>query len=37
LRLPARLLHGWRAQSREMLELEAPAHEVAPPGIVREP
>jgi len=37
LRLPARLLHSWRVQSREMLELEEPADETAPPGIVREP
>jgi leader peptidase (prepilin peptidase)/N-methyltransferase len=37
LRLPARLLHGWRAQSREILELEEPRGEVVPPGIVREP
>jgi leader peptidase (prepilin peptidase)/N-methyltransferase len=38
LRLPARLMHGWRQQSRELLELdagEAPAP--PPPGIVREP
>jgi leader peptidase (prepilin peptidase)/N-methyltransferase len=35
LRLPARLMHGWRAQAREMLEMEA--DEPAPPGIVREP
>jgi leader peptidase (prepilin peptidase)/N-methyltransferase len=38
LRLPARLLHGWRVQSREMLEIdEAPAGDAPPPGIVREP
>ena len=38
LRLPARLLHGWKQQSRELLEIDAAAdHEAAPPGIVREP
>jgi leader peptidase (prepilin peptidase)/N-methyltransferase len=37
LRLPARLLHAWRMQSREMLELERPDSEATPPGIVREP
>ncbi|MGH8040554.1 MAG: prepilin peptidase [Rudaea sp.] len=37
LRLPARLLHSWRQQSREMLELESTASDVPPPGIVREP
>lgn len=39
LRLPARLLHGWRQQSRELLELDAPdaAAPAPPPGIVREP
>jgi len=36
LRLPERLMHAWRVQSREMLELDAAA-EAAPPGIVREP
>jgi leader peptidase (prepilin peptidase)/N-methyltransferase len=36
LRLPARLMHGWRQQSREMLELEV-EDAAAPPGIVREP
>jgi leader peptidase (prepilin peptidase)/N-methyltransferase len=36
LRLPARLLHGWRQQSRELLELDS-AESEAPPGIVREP
>lgn len=38
LRLPARLMHGWREQSREILDL--PVEEYAspsPPGIVREP
>ena len=37
LRLPARLLHGWREQSRELLELSAEAADAAPPGIVWEP
>lgn len=37
LRLPARLLHGWRQQSRELLELDATDAPAAPPGIVREP
>jgi len=36
LRLPARLFHGWRQQSRELLELDVAAEE-APPGLVREP
>ena len=36
LRLPARLLHGWKRDAREVLEL--PTDEAAPPpGIVREP
>ncbi|HET8897373.1 MAG TPA: A24 family peptidase [Rhodanobacteraceae bacterium] len=35
LRLPARLLHDWRAQAHEMLELTDT--EPTPPGIVREP
>ena len=34
LRLPARLLHQWREQSREMLELDGAAAEPAPPGLV---
>lgn len=35
LRLPARLMHQWREQSREMLELDAAtATEPAPPGLV---
>lgn len=34
LRLPARLMHEWRAQGREALELEAPAAEAAPPDLV---
>jgi leader peptidase (prepilin peptidase)/N-methyltransferase len=37
LRLPPRLLHGWRAQSRELLELPEDTATPAPPGIVREP
>jgi leader peptidase (prepilin peptidase)/N-methyltransferase len=38
LRLPARLMHDWRAQSREFLELDAIAGELAaPPGIAVEP
>jgi len=37
LRLPARLMHDWRQQSRELLELEADGTSSAPPGIVREP
>lgn len=40
LRLPARLLHAWRAQSRELLELgdaDMAAGSAPPPGIVREP
>ena len=37
LRLPARLLYGWREQSRELLELDADDTAIAPPGIVREP
>jgi leader peptidase (prepilin peptidase) / N-methyltransferase len=38
LRLPPRLLHGWKQQSRELLELEPDAADTeAPPGIVREP
>ena len=38
LRLPARLLHGWKQQSRELLEIEGAEDNVAaPPGIVREP
>jgi leader peptidase (prepilin peptidase)/N-methyltransferase len=37
LRLPARLMHDWRQQSRDLLELEPDAGVNAPPGIVREP
>jgi leader peptidase (prepilin peptidase) / N-methyltransferase len=38
LRLPARLMHLWRQQSREILELPVDQSiEAIPPGIVREP
>lgn len=39
LRLPARLLHDWQTQSREMLGLDNPDTNSSPPppGIVREP
>lgn len=38
LRLPARLMHDWRAQSREFLELDTPTEEpAAPPGVALEP
>lgn len=36
LRLPPALLHAWRQQSRELLELEADG-EASPPGLVWEP
>ena len=36
LRLPTRLMHDWRQQSRELLELEGDDNSLAPPGIVRE-
>ena len=36
LRLPARLMHSWREQSREILEIESDTT-AAPPGIIREP
>ena len=36
LRLPERLMHDWRAQSRELLELPAENVAPAPPGIVWE-
>jgi leader peptidase (prepilin peptidase) / N-methyltransferase len=36
LRVPARLMHSWRQQSREILELPADADEKTPPGIVWE-
>ena len=36
LRLPARLMHAWRAQAREVLELEPlETADVAPPDLVR--
>lgn len=35
LRLPERMMHAWRGQARDMLELDD--EEVMPPGIVREP
>lgn len=34
LRLPARLLHDWRCQCRELLEIGPPEDESAPPGLV---
>src|SRR5579863_9655088 len=37
LRLPQRLMHAWREQSREMLEMDAGEVASPPPGIVREP
>jgi leader peptidase (prepilin peptidase)/N-methyltransferase len=37
LRLPARLLHAWREQSRELLDLPPAASESTPPGLVWEP
>ncbi|MDR3386983.1 MAG: A24 family peptidase [Rudaea sp.] len=37
LRLPARLMHGWRLQSRELLELPDEPDQPAPPGIIWEP
>ena len=36
LRLPARLMHGWRQQSRELLELPVSVDPI-PPGLVWEP
>ena len=36
LRLPARLMHSWRVQSREILELDGQDAANAPPGIVWE-
>jgi leader peptidase (prepilin peptidase) / N-methyltransferase len=36
LRLPARLMHSWRLQSRELLELVDESDQPAPPGIVWE-
>lgn len=37
LRLPPRLMHSWRVQSREILELSPADSETAPPGLVWEP
>jgi leader peptidase (prepilin peptidase)/N-methyltransferase len=37
LRLPPRLMHAWRQQSRDLLELEPEAADTAPPGLVWEP
>lgn len=37
LRLPTRLMHDWRQQSRELLEIEGDGNALAPPGIVHEP
>ena len=36
LRMPLRMMHDWRVQAREVLELEPEEAEV-PPGIVRQP
>ena len=36
LRLPARLMHSWRQQSRELLELESEPDSPQPPGLVWE-
>lgn len=36
LRLPARLMHGWRRDARDLLELSPEEPDVAPPGIVRQ-
>ena len=36
LRLPTRLMHDWRQQSRELLELEGDDNSLVPPGIVLE-
>jgi len=36
LRLPARLMHSWRQQSRELLELPEEDADAAPPGLVWE-
>jgi leader peptidase (prepilin peptidase) / N-methyltransferase len=37
LRLPARLMHSWRQQSRELLEIPEDRSSSPPPGIVHEP
>ncbi|KAA9129751.1 prepilin peptidase [Marinihelvus fidelis] len=34
-RVPARLEHDWRCQCRELLSVQSPGDEPAPPGIVR--
>ena len=34
LRLPERLEHDWKSQCRELLEMETPAAEAAPPGLL---
>lgn len=34
LRLPARLMHDWRCQCRELLEIEGDASDSEPPGLV---
>ena len=36
LRLPARLMHAWREQSRELLDIQEPAADARPPGLVWE-
>ena len=36
LRMPERMMHAWRGEAREILELE-PAGETAPPDLVRQP
>src|SRR5689334_16729131 len=36
LRLPARILHEWREQSREFLEIDNEIAAAPPPGVVRE-
>ena len=37
LRLPARMMHEWRRDSREFLDMEPEPDEAAPPGIAIEP
>jgi leader peptidase (prepilin peptidase)/N-methyltransferase len=37
MRIPARLMHSWRQQSREILGIVEPSDESPPPGIVFEP
>ena len=36
LRMPERMMHAWRGEAREILELE-PAEETSPPDLVRQP